>query len=97
MKLRICRHCNHHLLHTESNCPHCALQPSPRKGLGLAVLLGIGAIACNEGEKDSASDTASDTAQEPIPEPGGEDLYGVPQGDASEEMWTEESFTPDKG
>ena len=36
------------------------------------------------------SSSAADAAEDPVPEPTASDLYGVPEGDASEEVWTEE-------
>ena len=91
MSIKVCRNCNHHYVSTEKSCPHCSLQPSrSRRGLGLALLLGISAVACNDKEEDTATDTAEDTAQDPTPEPEAADLYGVPQEDAGEDMWTEE-------
>ena len=98
MSFKICRTCSHHYLGTETSCPQCSLHQAPRslhqaprkKGIGLAILLGLSTVACNGKEGDTASDTAADTAEDPVPEPTASDLYGVPEGDASEEVWTEE-------
>ena len=87
MKLRTCNRCNLHFLHTEPSCPHCGVStPSRRKGLGLALLMGIGMVACGEKEDDTASDTAEDTAI--IPEPSAEEEYGVPAVSGEGDVWT---------
>ena len=79
MSLKVCHTCHTHFLSTSTECPGCASQkPSPRKGLSLAILMGLGIIGCEEKTTDTAQeDTAQEASSEP--EPSAEDLYGVPQ------------------
>ena len=84
MSIKVCHTCNMHFLSTSMQCPNCvAEKSSSRKGLSLAILMGLGMIGCGEEKTDTAQeDTAQeDTAQENSsePEPSAEDLYGVPQ------------------
>ena len=91
MSLKICRYCSHHYVATEITCPHCSLLSTrSKKGLGLALLLGISAVACGEKGEDTAADTAEDTATDPVPEPSASDLYGVPEEESDIDTWTED-------
>ena len=79
MSIKVCHNCNTHFLSTSMQCPHCVVQkPTSKKGISLAILMGLGMIGCGEEKSDTA---AEDTAQEASsdPEPATEDLYGVPE------------------
>ena len=86
MKLIVCRTCGHHYFHSESHCANCERSFPKTKGFrkgrsaGVALMLGIGLMACGSEDQDSGKDTAeAEPAAEPANEPGQGDavMYGV--------------------
>ena len=74
--LIVCTTCQQHKV-ASTSCPHCnEVMPKPK--LSLAILLGVGLMACGEREDDSASEPAAEPAEEPASEPADAALYGVP-------------------
>ena len=75
MSFRLCHRCQNHYLSVESRCPHCAPHArsarAPKTRAGIALLMGIGLLACEEKETDTAEDTAIEI------EPEAAALYGV--------------------
>lgn len=73
--LTICTICQQHKV-ASTICPHCT-DVRPTAKLSMAILLGLGLMACGEREDDSASEPAEEPAEEPASEPADAALYGV--------------------
>ena len=73
-KLILCPSCQQHVVESKE-CPSCCNAHSFSK-VSMAVLFGLGLIACGERDKDSASEPSSEPAEEPASEPS-DALYGV--------------------
>ena len=78
MSIKICHTCHQHYLSTSLQCPNCIKERSSTKAIPLAILMGLGLMACGDQKSDTAQeDTAQEASSEP--EPSAEDLYGVPE------------------
>jgi len=74
--LIVCTRCQQHKV-ASTTCPHCN-EVNPTLKLSLAILLGLGLMACGEREDDTSSEPAAEPAEEPASEPADAALYGVP-------------------